>query len=119
MIDVVFLLVIFFMTTAKFARETRADLDLPLERGEQLEQAEEQGLVVNVTVDGAVVVLGETIDDPRLRTIVLERIGAAGDEPAQVTVRADRNAAAAHVNRVVELLADIGVASVRVATEVP
>ncbi len=30
MIDVVFLLIIFFMTTAQFARLTRADVELPL-----------------------------------------------------------------------------------------
>lgn len=119
MIDVVFLLVIFFMTTAKFARETRADLDLPLERGEQLDRSEEQGLVVNVLVDGSLEVLGDVIDEARLRTLVLGRVGAAGDDPVALTVRADRAAAAAHVNRVVDLLSDLGVQSIRVATEVP
>ena len=38
MIDVVFLLIIFFMTTAQFARMTRAELSLPVEPGDQ-EQA--------------------------------------------------------------------------------
>ncbi|MEC9372838.1 MAG: biopolymer transporter ExbD, partial [Planctomycetota bacterium] len=33
MIDVVFLLIIFFMTTAQFVKMTRAEVDLPRETG--------------------------------------------------------------------------------------
>ena len=40
MIDVVFLLIIFFMVTARFARDTRAELNLPQEKGEQRNRKE-------------------------------------------------------------------------------
>ncbi|MEE8153357.1 MAG: biopolymer transporter ExbD, partial [Phycisphaerales bacterium] len=56
MIDVVFLLIIFFMTTAQFARMTRAELALPLELGEQDPAPEEAGLVINVTGEGEIIV---------------------------------------------------------------
>jgi biopolymer transport protein ExbD len=56
MIDVVFLLIIFFMTTAQYALLTRTELDLPKEKGEQREEAEEAGLVVNITSDGQLIV---------------------------------------------------------------
>ena len=55
MIDVVFLLIVFFMTTAQFARVTRTELDLPLEQGEQEEQPEEAGFVVNINADGSII----------------------------------------------------------------
>ena len=74
MIDVVFLLIIFFMTTARFAQITRADLELPKEAGEQQETGEEAGLVINVLADGSVMVGEATVSLAELETIVLEAL---------------------------------------------
>ena len=62
MIDVVFLLIIFFMTTARFARLTRAEIDLPIEKGEQYEAPDEAGLIINITREGAIIVSDRTVD---------------------------------------------------------
>ena len=62
MIDVVFLLIIFFMTTAQFARMTRAELALPIEPGEQERAPEEAGLVINLTQAGEIIVSDQTLD---------------------------------------------------------
>ena len=40
MIDIVFQLLIFFLTTAQLAQFSRAEMDLPEEAGEQVETAE-------------------------------------------------------------------------------
>ena len=120
MIDVVFLLIIFFMTTARFAEETRAELDLPQERGEQLDVAEEAGLVVNVTADGTLMLGQDPMSIDELIGVVdaeVERLGGA--QGLKLMIRADRNADSAHLNRLVERLQRVGVGAARLATEVP
>jgi biopolymer transport protein ExbD len=122
MIDVVFLLIIFFMTTAQFAQLTRAEVDLPLERGEQQTEAEQAGMVVNITREGQLIVSGRTVGLGELESIVRSEIAREPDRPAQqlkLLIRADRNAPAARLNRVVEILRPLGVGAARLATEVP
>ncbi|MHC4220248.1 MAG: ExbD/TolR family protein [Planctomycetota bacterium] len=122
MIDVVFLLIIFFMTTAQFALLTKTDMDLPQERGEQTKEADEAGLVVNITREGELVVSGRTVDLDELEEIVWLELERAPDRPAQqlkLLIRADRSASAARLNSVVELLSALGVGAARLATEVP
>ena len=74
MIDVVFLLIIFFMTTARFARETRADLELPPEVGEQQETGEEAGLIINIDANGTIIVGAEELTIETLEELVLDRV---------------------------------------------
>ncbi|MHC4381453.1 MAG: ExbD/TolR family protein [Planctomycetota bacterium] len=122
MIDVVFLLIIFFMTTAQFAQLTRAEVDLPQERGEQQAEAEQAGIVVNITSEGQLIVSGRTVGLGELESIVRLEIAREPDRPAQqlkLLIRADRNAPAARLNRVVEVLRPLGVGAARLATEVP
>ena len=54
MIDIVFQLLIFFLTTAQLAQFSRAEMDLPQEAGEQTEAAEEAGIIVNLLAEKSV-----------------------------------------------------------------
>lgn len=122
MIDVVFLLIIFFMTTAQVAQLTRTEIDLPREKGEQRAAPDEAGLVINITSEGQVVVASRTVDLEQLESIVRSELRETSDRSAhqlKLLLRADRNAAAAHLNRVVDLLESLGVGEARLATEVP
>ncbi len=121
MIDVVFLLIIFFMTTAQFARLTRAEVDLPVEKGEQQKAPEEAGLVINITREGELVVSGRLLDLALLREVVREEVRRSGQPPQQLKllIRMDQNAAAGRLNQVVTMLTDQGVGSLRLATQVP
>lgn len=122
MIDVVFLLIIFFMTTAQFARLTRAEVDLPRERGEQKETPEEEGIVINITRDGRIIVSTETVTLDRLEELVFEEIQRSRGRDAKlakVMLRPDRNARSDRLNDVITRLQDMGVGGAKVATEVP
>ncbi len=122
MIDVVFLLIIFFMATAQFSRLTRADVELPLERGEQDQTPDEAGIVINITRAGELVISSRTVEFSELESIVREEIRRLADRPAgqvKLLIRADRHANAAHLNDVVSRLSALGVGSARLATEVP
>lgn len=119
MIDVVFLLIIFFMTTAQFARITRAELELPLEPGEQ-RQSEEAGWVINITRDGRIIVNDVTTELPQLMSMLqneMSRVG--GPAGLKLILRADRQASTSRLNEVIKELQSAGIYAARVATEVP
>ena len=122
MIDVVFLLIIFFMTAAQFARVTRAELNLPLELGEQSPAPEEAGLVINITGEGEIIVNDETFSLTELELLVRQEIQRDADQPTheqKLLIRADKDADSARLNQVVRLLQSMNVGSARLATEVP
>ncbi len=122
MIDVVFLLIIFFMTTAQVAQLTRTEIDLPLERGDQLTTPDEAGLVINISASGEIIVASRVIGLAELEGIVRSEIRKDPQRPAdqlKLLLRADRTVAALYLNRVVRLLESLGVGAARLATEVP
>ena len=122
MIDVVFLLIIFFMVTARFARDTRADIDLPREPGEQQVEPEQAGMIFNLLADGRIIFDQEEISIERLEEIVLAAIARTpGGDPEQLRlmIRADERGMTDQLNRVIERLRKLGVGAARLATEVP
>ena len=122
MLDINFLLIMFFIMTAHFQRETSATLNLPQEQGEKETQPDEAGLVINVRANGEIVVSGIVIDLAELRRRVDAQVAnlAAGDAKSlKLMVRADRDARSADLNRVVSLLHEQGVGTIRIATEIP
>ena len=119
MVDIVFLLVIFFMVTSDFARDARAEVSLPRLDGEQMEGLEEAGMYINLSEDGEIVL---SISEPpvTLEELAIKlRAYVSGEGAPQVTLRADRNAPISIFNQVVKVLESSGVSSVRMATEVP
>lgn len=122
MIDVVFLLIIFFMTTAQLARLTRADVKLPREKGEQSESKEDDGIVINITDEGEIIVSDRTLTLVDLEALLMDEVTRHADDAAhqlRVMLRADRRADASVLNEVVRLLQRQGVAAAKLGTEVP
>ncbi|HRP63147.1 MAG TPA: biopolymer transporter ExbD [Phycisphaerales bacterium] len=120
MIDVVFLLIIFFMTTAQFARMTRAEVDLPREPGERQRAPEEAGIVINILKDGSIIVGDKIVGVDQMIELVRENMtGSSGGPGAKVLVRADREADSVFLNQVMSRLRRAGVGNARIATEVP
>lgn len=74
MIDIVFQLLIFFLTTAQLAQFSRAELDLPQEEGEQTEAVEEAGIIVNLLADGTIQIAGERLDDAAFAVMAEELV---------------------------------------------
>jgi len=119
MIDVVFLLIVFFMTTAQFASMSKERLELPKQQGETA-GSPEAAIVVNLRASGELIVSGETITLERLLRRVAADIAKAGSaDQLDLLVRADRGASAAILNDLADGLADRGVATWRLATERP
>ena len=122
MIDVVFLLIIFFMVAAQFARITRAEIDLPQEKGEQEQAAEEAGLVINLLADGSIEVAERAVGIDELLQIVqeeIDRLPSGDPRNVKLLIRADRNNDTTTLNDLFNRLQSLGVGAARLATEVP
>jgi len=127
MIDIIFLLIIFFMTTAQFVQQARVDLELPVEIGEDQSEVRLPPLVVNVLAEGGdrpFVVGGEQMNLDSVLALVdadLTRLAenGAGPNDLELTVRADRRGLSGVINELGTALRKRGVARWRLATEQP
>lgn len=107
-IDMVFLLLIFFLAATTFQQEEREmKIALPHASSSGPISAALRELIINVDDDGSILVGGRTIGVEDLRTLVAELVEA---NPAQkVTVRGDRAAAYAHVVSVLDICKQAGI----------
>ncbi len=107
MIDVVFLLIAFFMTLISFISAELVKLELP--EAEQATIPEEPGerQYISVDVEGQLF-LGATPITPEALTAHLAALKAELPQ-IQVFLRADANTAHRHVNRVMEATAQAGI----------
>jgi biopolymer transport protein ExbD len=117
MIDVTFLLLIFFMTVNQVSKSQREQLALPQLAGSQDQSRE--SLVVNVDADGEIVVSANIVRLPELIGIIsaeLEKVEGDADR-LTVLLRADRHGNCRTVNEIVNALVHMGVHRVRLAVE--
>lgn len=108
MIDVVFLLIIFFLVSSHLARqESQLPLDLPDATTFRDEALIEDRLTINVVSDGRWMVAGTEMTEPRLR----ERLRAHRDEhgeTAPVRIRTDQSVAYGRIAPVLRISASEG-----------
>lgn len=90
MIDIVFLLIIFFLVSSHLARqEVQLELDLPVaESGRRLEAERVRRLIVNVQEEGRVQLGGREIDAPTFGRVLREE--RQESEDLEVRIRSDR-----------------------------
>ena len=121
LIDVVFLLLIFFMVSTTFIRETQLKIDLPEAAGE-LQEIEDD--LIEITVDrlGDYAVNDRLLVNNELRTLIraLEEELALGDGKAsRVIVTADANAAHHSVVRAMDAAGRVGLTRMSITTQQP
>ena len=119
MIDIVFLLIIFFMIVSQISESNKEQIDLP-QLSAELEQQPAK-LTVNINADDDVVVGGEIIGVGQLQTLVSQELAAVDGNTNRlfVTLRVDRNAMSDRANEVMRLLNGAGIPGVRVAVAAP
>ena len=117
MIDVTFLLLIFFMTVNQVSKSQREQLPLPHLAGTQ-DQSQES-LVVNVDRAGQIIVSANPITLPELIGIVSAELAKVENDSSRLTVllRADRRGNCRTVNEIVTTLVRLNVNRVRLAVE--
>ena len=113
LIDVVFLLLIFFIVTTVFVRETGVEISKP--RAASSQDLDQQAILIAVTHEGRVWQGGREIGPDGVRTVVAALLEETPDAP--VIIRADANAATEATVRVIDGAKLGGAASVSLATE--
>jgi len=116
MIDIVFLLIIFFMTVSQITRT--ADYPLPLPRVTDGDTtAKTASITVNLDRQGTIIIAGQTLTLDDALTKIRNLLGKFGNDPTRIKIqiRCDRNCPSSHVTELFENLAQLGFTNVRSA----
>lgn len=119
LIDVVFLLLIFFMVSTTFTRETQLSIDLPEAQGKPRESTEQQ-IEILVDESGNFRVNGEELVDSSMRTLqaAIYKI-SAGDTTLPMTISADADAAHKNVVQAMDAAGQMGFVHLSITTRQP
>lgn len=119
LIDVVFLLLIFFMVSTTFTRETRLEIALPEASGEPSELPP-QSIEITVSREGHYHVNGRTLANGDVTTLVKAlEFESKGDSNLPVTITADANAAHQSVVTAMDAAGRLGFSRLNIATQQP
>ena len=119
LIDVVFLLLIFFMVSTTFTRETRLAVNLPEADGEPAQENPQQ-VEISVSSTGAYAIAGRNLVDSELNTLIraLEEV-TLGDRDVSLVLIADAEATHQSVVRAMDAIGQSGFSSLSIATRRP
>ena len=118
LIDVVFLLLIFFMVSTSFKKESKISLDLPEAHGEVTEQVSNT-IEISINKDGEVFVNGEGLINRKLETIKDAIRQVASDPNTPFVINADAQAPYQSVISVMDAAGQIGFNNLTLATQQP
>lgn len=112
LIDVVFLLLIFFMVSTTF--ETRQALELILPQSRDAAALEASPVTLVITAEGTYRLAGETLGEARLEAALAERAEVAREQG--LIIEADGRAAHAAVVTALDRAGALGIQRIRIAT---
>src|SRR5206468_11664478 len=120
MIDVTFLLLIFFMTVNQVSKANREKMPLPLLAGSK-DQSDAE-LIINIDRENNIIVSAQFMSLGELAFLISDKLKQVNNDPARlaVLVRVHREADCRMVNQVVSLLDDkFKINHVNLGVEVP
>lgn len=107
-IDMVFLLLIFFLVATTFHQSEREmQIALPIATSSAPISAMTRDMIINIDVDGQIILGGRKIDVEALRATVKEAVAMNADQ--KVTVRGDKRTAYANIVRVLDVCKSSGI----------
>lgn len=118
LIDVVFLMLIFFMVSTTFLRESDLQISLP-EASVETAPEEAEPLEVTINREGSIFLDGEALVNSRPETVrraLRDAIGERDPESVRVVVRADGAAAHRLVVTALDAAGQVGLRRVGIAT---
>lgn len=116
LIDVVFLLLIFFMVTTTFEQQARLKIDLPQASQEPV-RSEQDRLIIAISREGQYFLNNNEVPTnsaDALRDAIISLIGDNRDQP--VTLRADANVPHKYVVTAMDVLTRLNVVNLSIAT---
>ena len=117
LIDVVLLLLIFFMVSTSFVKESQISITLPEAESEAVAQEVPEQLEIMITEQGTYLVNGRELVNSRPETIrnALQRV-STGDTSLPLTISADANARHQHVVTAMDVAGRLGFTRISIAT---
>ncbi len=118
LIDVVFILLLFFVVTTTFTRETRMQVDLPeAASGTPPEQSELKQLEVVISADGTFSLNGQALIKNDLDTLMAAlQKESGGDNSLPLTISADAKTSHQSVITAMDAAGKLGFAHLRITT---
>lgn len=119
LIDVVFLLLIFFMVSTTFTRETQLSIDLPEAEGQPRDTSVEE-IEILIDESGSYRVNGQGLVDNQMRTLqaAIYKL-SAGDTTMPMTITADAQSAHQDVVRAMDAAGQMGFVHLSITTRQP
>jgi biopolymer transport protein ExbD len=120
LIDVVFLLIIFFLTVSHITKVQVEALTLPEStEGEKSKQLTSGRVIINVRKDERIVVAGEICERNSLEQILRTEMGRFGGDGLSVLLRADREVLWARTSEIMQICRRLGIKEVTIAVIEP
>lgn len=118
-LDVLIFLLVYFMVSTTFTRESHLSIDLPEAEGKQLEITGDQ-IEILVDESGSYRVNGEALVDNRMRTLqaAIYKI-SAGDTTVPMIISADAQADHQHVVQAMDAAGQMGFVHLSITTRQP
>lgn len=114
MIDMVFLLLVFFMCVSTMAQAERKEVELPHSKESAVAEDLSGRGVVTVDADGQAYVAAKAVSHAELKELL--RAAAEADATFRVQIRADRDTPFSHLRPVLKVCAEAGAHEVIYAT---
>ena len=121
LIDVVFLLLIFFMVSTTFVQDSRINLSLPEAHGDLSSEIEVSAIALAVDEDGLYTINGVALKTNDRPTIVeaLLKITEPGDAKQKIVLLADAKTDYQNVIVALDALSSVGLSNVSMKTVIP
>lgn len=119
LIDVVFLLLIFFMVSTTFTHENQLRINLPDAQADPAE-SEEQQINLTILADGSYEINGEALANRDLGTLIAAMESFAGGNLEQpVVISADGDTSHQSVVRAMDAAGRLGLTRIRITSQEP
>lgn len=120
LIDVVFLLLIFFMVSTSFTKQNQLQINLPEAEADELAVDESTGITLTIEENGSYALNGQVLANTQAETLVEAlRIEADMDFSQSLTLVADANATHQSVVTAMDAAGRLGFVNLRISTQEP
>jgi biopolymer transport protein ExbD len=116
MIDVLLVLLIFFMVSTTFNPEGRVRVQLPQSSDTPLPRGQREPLVITITAEGSYRVNERTLINSSPETLRAALMKEAGDDRGPITIRADARTTHQAVVTAMDVAGHLGFAQLNIAT---
>lgn len=118
LIDVVFLLLIFFMVSTTFTKETHLEIDLPESSAEAVSSEEVELIEIVVNANGGYAINGKNLINNKLDTLkrAIQK-SSKGDTGLPMVITADASVAHEYVVRAMDAAGQLGFTKLSITTK--